>query len=156
VWVVERRYDKIGKISSRPLKVRNHLDFLACKWRATYRYKALNEGYNFASNLISIGGFHAKLWAPKVVGVPVVKILGLPLGVLGQNDIWVLVLWPSTEYTIKGKVVTSPKFGWWWVLWVRVCPGLVLTPKMFQLCINQLVVWFCAGPCEWVIACHSS
>jgi len=27
------------------------------------------------------------------------------LGVPRQNDIWVLVLWSGTKYTIKGKVV---------------------------------------------------
>jgi hypothetical protein len=31
------------------------------------------------------------------------------LGVLGQNDIWVLVPWLGTKYTIRGKVVASPK-----------------------------------------------
>jgi hypothetical protein len=45
-----------------------------------YHWKSLNEGYNFASNLIVIRGLHAKLWAPKVVGVPVVGISGLPFG----------------------------------------------------------------------------
>jgi hypothetical protein len=35
------------------------------------------------------------------------------LGVLGQNDIWVLVPWPYTKYTIRGKVVASPKSGLW-------------------------------------------
>ncbi len=39
----------------------------------TYRWKAPDEGYNFASNLIAIGGLHAKLWAPKVAGVLVVE-----------------------------------------------------------------------------------
>jgi hypothetical protein len=34
-------------------------------------------------------------------------ISGLPR----QNDIWVLVPWPGIEYTIKGKVVASPKSG---------------------------------------------
>jgi hypothetical protein len=53
----------------RSLKVKNHPNFLACKWRATYRWKDLDEGYNFASDFISIGGLHVKLWAPKVVGV---------------------------------------------------------------------------------------
>jgi hypothetical protein len=42
--------------------------------------KALNKGYNFASDLISIGGLHTKLWGPKVVGVPTLAILGLPFG----------------------------------------------------------------------------
>jgi len=64
------------------------------------------------------------------------------LGVLGQNDIWVLVAWLGTKYIIKGKVVASPKFGLWWVLWIRVCPWFVRAPKVFKLHINQLVVWF--------------
>jgi len=40
------------------------------------------------SNLISIGGLHEKLWAPKVIGI---LIMG----------IWVLVLWPGTKYIIR-------------------------------------------------------
>ncbi len=68
------------QFDSQPLKVKNHLDFLAFKWRATYRSKAFNKGYNFVSDLISIGGLHAKLWAPKVAKVLVVGISGLPLG----------------------------------------------------------------------------
>jgi hypothetical protein len=35
------------------------------------------------------------------------------MGVPGQNDIWVLVPWPGTEYTIRGKVVVSPEYGLW-------------------------------------------
>jgi len=42
--------------------------------------EALNEGYNFASNLTSIRALHTKLWASKIVGVPILGILGLPLG----------------------------------------------------------------------------
>jgi len=103
---------------------------LCCRWRAKYCWKALNDGYNFALNFTSIKGLHTKLWAPKVTWV------------LGQNDIWVHVLCSSTEYTIRGKVVAFPKFGMWWVLWVRVCPWLIRAPKVFQLCTNQLVVWF--------------
>jgi hypothetical protein len=64
------------------------------------------------------------------------------LGVPGQNVIWVLIPWLGTEYTIRGEVVDSPKFGLWWVLWVCVCPWFVLTPKAFKLCINQLIVRF--------------
>jgi hypothetical protein len=55
--------------------------------------------------------------------------------------------------SIRGKVVASPKFGLWWVLWVRVCPWLVLTPKVLQLCTNQLVIWFYVGPCEGLSVC---
>jgi hypothetical protein len=70
-----------------------------------------------------------------------------------KNVIWVLVPWPGTKYAIKGKVVASFKSRPWWV-WV--CPWFVLAPKVFKLCINQLVVWFCASLCEWLINCHSS
>jgi hypothetical protein len=44
-----------------------------------YRWKALDEGYNFALNLILIEGLHTKLWAPKVARVPILGILGFPL-----------------------------------------------------------------------------
>jgi hypothetical protein len=64
------------------------------------------------------------------------------LGVPRQNDIWVLVPWPGTKYNTRGKVVASPKSEPWWVLWIRVCPCLILAPKMLQPCSNQLVVWF--------------
>jgi hypothetical protein len=52
------------------------------------------------------------------------------LGVLGQNDIWVLAPWPGIENTIRRKVVASLKPGPWWILWVRVCPWLVRALKM--------------------------
>ncbi len=42
--------------------------------------KTLDEGYNFAPNLISIGGLKTKLWGSKVAGVPTLAISGLPLG----------------------------------------------------------------------------
>jgi hypothetical protein len=64
------------------------------------------------------------------------------LGVLGQNAIWMWALWRGTKYTITGKVVDSPKFGPWWILWVQVCPWLVLAPKVLQLCTNHLVFGF--------------
>jgi hypothetical protein len=78
------------------------------------------------------------------------------IGIPGQNAIWMWASWRGTEYTIRGKVMASPKSGPWWVLWVQVCLWLVLTPKVLQQGTNQFVIWFCAGPCEWVSACHSS
>jgi len=55
---------------SRPLKVRNRPEILGCKRRAPYRWKALDESYNFASDRTSIRGLLAKLWGFKVPGVP--------------------------------------------------------------------------------------
>jgi hypothetical protein len=54
-------------------------------WLVTYRWKSLDEGYNFASYLISIGGLHTKLWGPKVAGDPTLGILGFPFGSLGTK-----------------------------------------------------------------------
>jgi hypothetical protein len=70
------------QFDSRPLKVGNQPDSLACRQNATYRWKALYDEYNFASDFIAIRGLHSKLWAPKITRVPCVGILGLPFGSL--------------------------------------------------------------------------
>ncbi len=84
-------------------------NFLACRWHATYCWKAFDERCNSALNITLIGGLHTKLCASKVTKVPILRISGLPLGSLGINCHLVLAPWPSTEYTIRGKVVASPK-----------------------------------------------
>ncbi len=66
------------QFDSRPLKVGNRPNFFAYKWCATYHWKALEKGYNFASDLISIEGLHIELWDPKVAGVSTLGISGLP------------------------------------------------------------------------------
>jgi hypothetical protein len=68
------------QFDSQPLKVKNQPDFLMCRWRAKYSWKALNKGYNFASDLISIEGLHTKLWGPKVTEMLTLVILGFPFG----------------------------------------------------------------------------
>jgi hypothetical protein len=73
------------QFDSRPLKVGNCSNFLAWRWCATYRWKYLNEGYNFALELISIGGLHTKLWGHKVAGIPTLGISGLPLRTPGTK-----------------------------------------------------------------------
>jgi hypothetical protein len=76
------------QFDSQPQKVRNWPDSLMCKWLATCRWKALDEGYNFGLNLIQIGGLHKKLWTRKVVRVPTSAISGLPLGSYGTKSHW--------------------------------------------------------------------
>jgi hypothetical protein len=66
------------QFDSRSLKVKNQLDFLACRWRAIYIWKALDKRYNFALDLNSIEGLHTRLWGSKVAGVPTLAISGLP------------------------------------------------------------------------------
>jgi hypothetical protein len=87
----------------RPLKFGNWFNSLTCRSRATYYWKALDKGYNFALDFISIGGLHAKLWGPKVAGVPTLTIFGLPLGNLRTKCHLKWALWRGTEYTIRGE-----------------------------------------------------
>ncbi len=49
------------------------------------RGKDVDKSYNFALDLISIGGPQRKLWAPKVAGVRSLGISGFPLGSLGTK-----------------------------------------------------------------------
>jgi hypothetical protein len=146
-WELEWQFD------SRPLKVGNRPDFLACKWRATCHWKDLDEGYNFCSDLILIGGLHTKLWGPKVAGVLTLAISGLPFGSLGQKAIRMWASWRGAEFTIRGEGSGFPQI---WVvvsLVSRSCPWLVLAPKVFLLCINHFVLVLCRF--VWVVeACQ--
>jgi hypothetical protein len=45
--------------------------------------KALDKGYNFALDLISIEGLYTKLWPCRVIKVPTLGISGLPSGPKG-------------------------------------------------------------------------
>jgi hypothetical protein len=73
------------QFDSRPQKVGNRPNLLSYMGRATYRWKALDESYNFALDHLSIEGLLAKLWGSKVTGVPVGEISGLPLGSPGRE-----------------------------------------------------------------------
>jgi len=93
------------QFDSPSLKVRNPSNFLAYKCRATYCWKVLNMGYNFALDFILIGGLHTKLWGPKVARVPILEFRDSHLGVSGKNVIWMWASWKGIEYIIKGR--------WW-------------------------------------------
>jgi hypothetical protein len=110
------------QFDSQSQKVRNRPDLLVYRGRASYHWKALDKSYNFALDRISIGDLIAKLWGSKVTGVPTWAISGWDshLGVSGQKAIWMWASWPAIEYTIRGKVVASPKSGLWWILCVHV------------------------------------
>jgi hypothetical protein len=130
------------QFNSQPLKVGNRPDFLACRWRATYCWKALDDGYNFSLDLILIRGFHTKLWGSKVVGVSTLGISGLPFGNPGTKCHLDVGFVERHEVYYKGEGGDFPQVRMWWVLWVQVCPWFVLTPKMLQLFTNHLVFGF--------------
>jgi len=97
----KKGWESNWQFDSRPLKIRNHPDFLACRWCTTYCWKALDEGYNFAWDLISIRSLHAKLLGPKIVGIPIVGISKLPFGSLRTN--WHLSVGPMARHIIYYK-----------------------------------------------------
>jgi hypothetical protein len=48
-----------------------------------------------------------------------------------------------------GKVVASLKSKPWWVLWIWVCPWLILAPKVFKFALTNLLFGLCRS--MWVI-----
>jgi hypothetical protein len=68
------------QFDSRPLKVNNQPDPGVSRCSATHHWKALEESYKFALDLIPIGGLSWELWALKVRGVQTRTVLGLLLG----------------------------------------------------------------------------
>jgi hypothetical protein len=118
------------QFDSWPLKVGNRLDFLTCRQHATYRWKNLDEGYNFVSYLIAIGGLHRKLYALKVAGILVVKILGIALGNLGIKSHLDVGPMERRKVYYKGEGGGFPQVQ---AVVSLMCPGcswLVLAPKM--------------------------
>jgi hypothetical protein len=93
VWVSSSHLAKVGLRQKEKLEVKLAIWFLNTKnqespWFlcVTYHWKALDEGYNFAWNLTSIGGLHTKLWAPKVTRILILGILGLPSLIWESRD----------------------------------------------------------------------
>jgi hypothetical protein len=130
------------QFDSRPLKVTKRCDFFMCRWRATYRWKAFNKGYNFGLDLISISGLHAKLWAPKVARVPTLGISGFPFGSLRTKCHLDVGLVERHRVYYKGEGGGFPQV---WAVVSLVSLNLPMArfrTKMFKLCINQLIVWF--------------
>jgi hypothetical protein len=142
-----------ASFDSRPLKVGNRPQILGCRRLATYRWKGLDETYNFASDGESIGGLLRKLWSLKVAGVPKMRDFGtLTRESRESRDkmaIWMPPPRRVTEYTIGSKVVAySQARG-------VVCQSeseftrAIPTPKGPRMSSNHFV-WFLVGPCEWI------
>jgi hypothetical protein len=146
IWNISYGQKK-GQFDSRPLKVKNRPNFLAFRWRATYRWKALDKSYNFASNLSIIEGLHTKLWARKVARVLVVGISGLPFG--SPETKWHLGASTMAKHRVYYNVVASPKFGPWWVLLIYVCPWFVHAPTCSKYAVTNLLFGLCRS--VWVI-----
>ncbi len=113
-----------------------------CRWLATYRWKALDERYNFALSLILIEGLYTKLWAPKVVRVSTLGISGLPLGSPRTKCHLDVALVERHRVYYKGESGGFPQVRAVMSLMSSCLPVAHPCTKVLQLRTNQLVVWF--------------
>jgi len=74
------------QFDSRPLKVRNRPLLNVASRSATWRWKALDESYNFGLDLVSIWVWGEELWPSKVPGLQPGTISGLQLGSPGKKN----------------------------------------------------------------------
>jgi hypothetical protein len=134
-------------------KVRNRPNFLVCRWRVLCCWKSLDEGYNFGSDLISIGGLHTKLWGPKVAGIPTLAISGLPFGSLRTKSHLDVALVERHIVYYKGEGDDFPQVRAVVSLVSPNCPWLILASKVLQLCTNHFALVLCRS--VWVFeACQ--
>ncbi len=130
------------QFDSRSLKIGNCFDFHACRWRTTYRWKSIDDGYNFSLDFIAIGGLHAKLWAPKVARIQTVGIPRFPLGIPGTKCHLDVGFVERHKVYFKGEDGGFPQV---WAVVNLVNPNLFvihLSTKSLQIMHYQLVVWF--------------
>jgi hypothetical protein len=130
------------QFDSRPLKVWNRPLPDVCRRIATWRWKALEESYNFGSNLILIQARGEKLWMPKVPGVQTGTVSGLHLGSPGKKSHLDVAPMRSCREYYKGEGGGLPRVQ---AVVSQVCPsahGLSQHPKGCKMSSNQLVVGF--------------
>jgi hypothetical protein len=120
---------------------------------ATWRWKALDESYNFASDCIAIRSLLAKLWGSKVPGVPFGAISGLPLGSPGKNSHLDVASMESCRVYYKGEGGGFPQVRAVVSLVCPCCPWLVLAPRVLQFCTNHFV-WVVCRPMWVTKACQ--
>jgi len=109
------------QFDSRPLKVENRLNLPT-------------------SNLISIRGLHAKLWAPKVMRVPTLVISGFPLGSPRTKNHLDVGPMERRKVYYKGEGGGFPQVQAMVSLVSPNSPWLVLTLKVLQLCTNHFML----------------
>jgi hypothetical protein len=109
---------------------------------AIRRWKDLDAGYKFGSDLIAIKRRSRELWAPKVPGLHSGQFRDSNLGVPGvpeKSDIRAWVPPKVTEYTIGSMVVAYSRGPGRGVSRGPKCPWLVPTPKGVPEC--ELTTW---------------
>jgi hypothetical protein len=126
--------------------------------KSSFEFSEVVEDSKFRLLGVWISFSHLPQSEVAIARVPTLEISGLLLRSPKTKCHLDVGLMERHRIYYKGEVVASPKSEPWWILWVQVCSWLVLAPKVFKLCTNQLVVWFCVDSCEWLmlIILHSS
>jgi hypothetical protein len=122
------------QFDSWPLKVGNRFDFRACRWHVTYCWKALDEGYNFASDLNQKST--RKVMAPQSHGNPNLSNFETPR-IKSHLDVGPM---ERCRVYYKGEGDGFPQVRAVVSLVCSCCSWLVLAPKVFQLCTNHLAL----------------
>ncbi len=118
------------QFDSRPLKVRNRpLPDLRIE-SAIRRWKDLDEGYKFGSDLVAIRLRSRELWALKVPRLHSGQFRDSNLGVPGKSDIRAWVPPRVTEYTIGSKAVAYSRVRAVVCLVVQSARGLSHHPRV--------------------------
>ncbi len=130
------------QFDSRPIKVGNRPFPNVCSKSATWRWKALDESYNFGSNLVPIRSRGEKLWTPKVPGVQTGTISRLQFGSPGKKSHLDVASARSCKEYYKGEGGGFPRVRAVVSQVSPSCPWLVPTPKGCKMSSNQLVVGF--------------
>jgi hypothetical protein len=87
-----------------------HILLESSRWRLKLCFKS-HLNWRFVHNVMG-----PQSWDSKVTGVPILGISGLPFRSFGTKchlDVGLV-----EKHKVYYKVVASPKFGPWWVLWV--------------------------------------
>jgi hypothetical protein len=118
------------QFDSRPLKVGNRPPPDVCSGSATWRWKALEESYNFGSNFVPIQVRGEKLWTPKVPGVQTGIVSGLHLGSPGKKSHLDVASVESCREYYKGEGDGFPRVRAVVSLMVQSARGLSQHPKV--------------------------
>ncbi len=128
----KKRRESNWQFDSQPLKVENRPLPDVCSRNATWRWKALDESYNFGSNLAPIWVRGEKLWTPKVPGVQIEIVSGPLLGSPGKKSHLDVASARSCREYYKGEGGGFPRVRAVVSQVSPSCPWLVLTPKRVQ------------------------
>jgi hypothetical protein len=126
----------------RPLKVENRPVPDVRSGSATWRWKALFEGYNFGSDLIPIGGRGEELRSPKVSGLQPGIVSGLLLGSPGKKSHLDVASVERCRVYYMGEGDGFPRVRAVVSLVCQSARGLSQHPRVSRMRTNPFVVGF--------------